>query len=489
MHKYIKYLLIPFDNLPRHLLVAFLYDASCFFYWIVVPLLFNEQGATSVQLALLQTICFVIYAILAPFGGKLADRISPFIVVRMSMVFLTIGEAIVAIWPSSKIAIYFSAAFWALSAFTFWPAAVGTVGKEAGVGHEARNSGLFAVCWSFGKAIGYAAGGTLKSSLGSSTSLYISIGINIIIAIIYPYRHVKWLRDKIKKEKEELKGNKEDPLSKETVTTNENNNKDDVEIPIDVVKVIGIENTPNKSIKVKWTEQQLKNKTYTFLGYLMQLGIFGTSAVVTNQYIKIADEKSIGIPMKGSPEDNFVSINFCIMYIAQTLTFVAMSITDKWTYKRTLFLIAMAVFTLFLILLTVVFNPYVIFVISFFAGIAAGFSYQTSTYYSLRASEKSKGLFVGISESVAALSNGLLPLFAALLSQAFNVFATIYFCIAIMIVVMILFEILYHILTYINKKRQAKRVSISSDPHVNESNSTIPQENKEYKTASINETD
>ncbi|EKE39834.1 hypothetical protein ENUP19_0099G0026 [Entamoeba nuttalli] len=491
MNKCLKFLLFPFSNLPRHLLVAFLYNTSCYFYWIVVPLLFNEQGASAIQLALLQTVCFLIYASLAPFGGKLADKLNPFIVLRLSMVFLTIGEVIVAIWPTSKIGFYFSAAFWAFSALTFWPAAVGTIGKEAGIGHEARDSGLFAVSWSFGKAIGYAAGGFLKSALGASTSLYIAIGINVVIMIVYPYRHVKWLREKIKKEKEEKKMLKnavemnkekeandvkvnvspslqqeieESQMKKEQINQEE---KDDVVIPNEVV------NEANIKIKVKWNDKQLKNKTYIYLGYIMQLGLFGASCVITNQYIKIADEKSIGIPMKGSPEDNFVSFNFFIMYFAQTIMFGIMSFTDKWTYHRSLCLLAQAIFLVFSLLLVVVFNPYIIFAMSFIAGLAAGFSYQTSTYYSLRASEKSKSLFVGVSESVASMSNAILPLIAGLLSNAFGVFAPMYFIVVVMLITLTTTAIIYHIGYFINNKRQAKRADPTSLSENNEEPSPI----------------
>ncbi|ELP93265.1 hypothetical protein EIN_056400 [Entamoeba invadens IP1] len=459
--------MFPFDNLFRQLLVAFLYNTSCYFYWIVVPLLFNEQGASALMLALLQTVCFVIYGGLAPFGGKIADYVSPFIMIRISMVMLTIAEVLVAIWQDSIVAIYFSCAFWAFSALTFWPSAVGNVGKEAGEGKEVRNSGLFAVCWSFGKAIGYAAGGTLKSALGSSNSLYIAIGLNVLIAIVYPYRHVKWLRDEIEEQKESQKKEK---LDKKEKVSGDKNEIGDVEIELkekdekseDKEKTdTNLNIIETKKPKLKWNEEQLKNKTYIYVGYIMQLGVFGTSCVITNQYIKIADYKNIGIPF-GNPQDNFVAFTFFVLYSAQTIAFIVMSLTVAWTYHRSLILAAQAMFLLFLILLVVVFNPYVIFAIAFFAGLAAGFGYQTSTYYSLRASEKSKGLFVGISESVAALSNAFLPLIAGLLSDGFNVFAPVYFCVVTLLLCLIASEVVYHIFFGYNEKRQAKRFDMNN---------------------------
>ncbi|ELP87401.1 hypothetical protein EIN_096680 [Entamoeba invadens IP1] len=472
MENVLKYPLRLLDNYPRHLLSGLLYNTSGFLFWIVVPLLFNEQGASAIELALLQTICFVIFAALAPFGGKISDLISPFIVVRISLVLLTIGEAIVAIWPTNKAAIYISCAFWAFSAFLFWPAAVGTVGKESKPGKEARNSGLFAVSWSFGKSIGYVVGGSLKAALGASTSLYISIGINALIFLVYPYTHVKWLKDKLIEEKQKKQQMEEELKDEENVNNKEKDSNgvdikienNDVVIPNEMAKELGIPKIekPLKSEtkmtgKVKWTEEQLKNKTYIFLGYIMQLGVFGSSSILTNQYIKVADAKSIGIPIGGDPEDNFVAWNFFILYFSQTLTFIAMSITDKWTYHRSLILAAMTIFMMYLTVLVLVFNPYVIFVASFFAGIATGFSYQTSTYYSLKANDKSKSLFVGFNEGVAALSNALLPLFAALLSESFGVFSTIYLAIAVVLFCLVIIQIVYHIASRVNASRQSKR--------------------------------
>ena len=361
---------------------------------------------------------------------------------------------------------------------------------------------MHSVSWSFGKAIGYGAGGFLKSALGTGTSLYIAIALNVIIIVIYPYRYVDWIREKMKKEKQ-MKEQKEIEMDNENEENddekdeeknennenkkqnenNENEDEDDVAIPTEIANEIQME----KKVKVKWSEESLKNKTYIYLGYILNLGLFGSSCVVTNQYIKIADYKQIGIDMAGDREDNFVAMNFMIFYIAQTLMFVVMALTNKWAYRRSLMLISQAIFLVYLLLLVVVFNPYVIFVLSFFAGASAGFSYQTATYYSVRASEKSKGLFAGISESVSSGSNAILPLCAGLLSESFGVFAPMYFCTACMILTNIVSTLLYHIVRHYNMKRQEKRLDPSELDKLNElkeepkENSTNPQPLEEYK--------
>ena len=91
----------------------------------------------------------------------------------------------------------------------FWAICEYTLSNEIYKYESNKGMANFATFWSFGKAIGYGAGGFLKSALGTGTSLYIAIALNVIIIIIYPYRHVEWLRKIIEKEKQQLKEAKE----------------------------------------------------------------------------------------------------------------------------------------------------------------------------------------------------------------------------------------------------------------------------------------
>ncbi|KAL7718011.1 hypothetical protein QTN25_004706 [Entamoeba marina] len=113
----------------------------------------------------------------------------------------------------------------------------------------------------------------------------------------------------------------------------------------------------------------------------------------------------------------------------------------------------------FLITLSISSSPYINWVMAFLGGLAGGFAYQTSTYYSLRASESSKSMFIGISECIGGLGNSLLPLFSGLLCTVLNNnYYQIYVSIIFVLGCIILEEIIYHIAKCINDKRQSKRV-------------------------------
>ncbi|KAL7714864.1 Phorbol-ester/DAG-type domain-containing protein [Entamoeba marina] len=535
----------------------------------------NEQGASTFELSLLQSIAFVIYSILSPFCGKIGDKFNPYIIIRIAFCFFIAAVVVILISPTSFIC---------------------TIGLESELGCENRNTSLYQVSWSIGKAFGFLFGGILKGALGTN-ALYICIGIILSDMVIYPFRHPKEIREKKKAKKRKEKENKlKNKKGNKKTSKNEPNEFVDVEIPIkkeieleninpDIIASPAIksplgdthQNTSSKSksessdssdssdsdsvvssslqsnvkdstsissspqrssekqsdssvkenssvspthlqipsdnslslpdnspketlpvadiqvdtklleqppspretivdidvpreliedssseeetLRVKWNSLDLKNKTYIYLGFVIQLSTYGTSAVITNMYVKLAQEKDITVPFGNSPLETYIAVTFFFFFLAQTICMGAMSLTLLWTYRRSLFLLFQTTYMAFLITLSVSSSPYINWFMSFLGGLTGGFAYQTSTYYSLRASESSKSMFIGISECIGGLGNSLLPLFSGLLCTFFNnnyyqIYVTVIFVLGCVIVE----EIIYHIAKCINDKRQSKRV-------------------------------
>ncbi|ELP93175.1 hypothetical protein EIN_054600 [Entamoeba invadens IP1] len=466
----------------------------------------NDKGGSTFDLSLLQTVAYVIYSVLSPIGGKIGDKFNPYIVVRISFVFFIIGVAVILIFPSSIPALYVSVCIWPFCTAVFWPVATGTIGLESPLGYENRNTSLFQVSWSFGKCFGFLFGGMLKTALGMN-SLYVCIVLVALLFVVYPFTHPKRIREKMAKNKKPKKDLDKEKVSidlsqknstkeekepgdiaveMEHMETKKNGDIADIDIALDRKDIpegliqnptassitppsgdikevqIPVEVTSDTAemhkMKFKWGDAELKNKTYIYLGYILQCGVYGTSAIVTSSYVKLAQDLEVVSPTKTI--DMYVGVEFFFFYLAQTVSMAAMSITLAWTYKRSLFLIFQTGYILFLLVIGVSRNAYLNWFMAFVGGLAAGFSYQTSTYYSMCASENSKSMFMGISECISGFGNCILPLTSGLLcTYLYNDYIMIYVSAATVLVCIILQEIVYHVAFPINKMRQSKRAN------------------------------
>ncbi|BFU24743.1 transporter major facilitator family [Entamoeba histolytica] len=479
MNKIIELISSLFWNFPRACLAGFMFNFASYFYWLVVPLKCVDMGGSTLDLSLLQTTAFVIYSIISPICGKLGDKFNPYILIRIAMCFFVVAVAIILIWPNTFFVLYISVAIWPFCTAFFWPVTTGTVGFEAPLGCENRNTSLYQVSWSIGKALGFLFGGMLKGALGTN-ALYICIGIVAINMLLYPFTHPKRIREKIKQMKKEKTKPKE--VSDITVEfTVHQQGSHEVNIPVEMVNSTPSELQDTKSsseiqiheetnnindIKVKWNVNDYKNKTYIYLGYVMQLGVYGTSAILSNSYVTLAKDKDITIPFGQNTVEMYIGIIFFCYFIAQTLVMAIMSFSTFWIYMRSLLLLFQFFYLMFLITLGLSAQPYVNWFLAFLGGLAGGFAYQTSTYYSMRASESSKSMFMGISECVGGLGNALLPLISGLLCTYMNNnYIQIYIAIIVMVLCLIIEEIVYYIGYAINKRRQAKRVDPTKDYH------------------------
>ncbi|EDR21669.1 hypothetical protein EDI_247240 [Entamoeba dispar SAW760] len=487
MNVVIKYISLIFSNFPRSCVTGFLFNFASYFYWLVVPLKCVDMGGSTLDLSLLQVVAFVIYSILSPFCGKIGDKFNPFIVIRIAMCFFVVAVTLILIFPEKFFVLYISVAIWPFCTAFYWPVTTGTVGFEAPIGCENRNTSLYQVSWSIGKALGFLFGGMLKGALGTN-ALYICIGIVVVNMILYPYRYPKRIRDKLNALKSKNKKEEKEPKDvhvEVTMVPQNEHEADDVEIPTEMLNQINAGKSVEeikeqhkdtqqpqekisdfKKLRIKWNSLDLKNKTYIYLGYIMQLGVYGTSAILSNSYVTLAKDKDITIPFGQSPVEMYIGILFFCYFIAQTLVMSVMSFSTFWVYLRSLFLLFQFFYLMFLITLGLSAQPYVNWFLAFMGGLAGGFAYQTSTYYSMRASEASKSMFVGISECVGGLGNALLPLISGLLCTGFNDnYVQIYIAIGFVIICIILQEFVYHIGYFINNKRQAKRADPTAGYH------------------------
>ncbi|BFU24849.1 major facilitator superfamily transporter, putative [Entamoeba histolytica HM-1:IMSS-B] len=478
------------SNFYRLCITGLLFNFSAYFLWTVIPLKANDLGASSLELALIQAVSYGLGALFSPVAGKLTDLINPYLLFRIADLFF-IGCVVLTMVLNTKVwHLYIDVCFYAVGSGLFWPVVGSTVGKEASIGKENRNSSIYSVCWSFGKSLGYLFGGLLKKALGDN-ALWVAIGCSGILLFIYPYCLPPEVREREKRKKEAAQHQKEPEdmhvkvgtVNKENDDKNKPNADEDIEIPLDMVN--DLENqtgvqidsvksnnvqghdldevvvADSKRIKYKWNQFQLKNKTYIYLGYILNFSVVGSASVLSNQYIKLIKKKDIRVNLPlAAPNDMYLGLFFFIFYFAQTVAMVLMSLTTIWTYKRSIFLIGQTIIMVLFIVVAASSTVWLLLVLSFLGGLVAGFAYQTSTYYSLRASEQKKGFFVGVSEGTAKLGMAFLPLIAGVMATSLdNLYLPVYIGIAIVLFCTILCELVYHVGYTINNRRQKKRIT------------------------------
>ncbi|KAL7716836.1 Major facilitator superfamily transporter [Entamoeba marina] len=376
------------SNFYRLCLTAFLFNFSAYFFWIVVPLLADDIGATSLELSIIQAVSYGLGAFFSPFAGKLTDLVNPYLLFRIA-----------DLW-----CLYFDVCFYSVGSGLFWPVVGSTVGKEAPIGKENRNSSIYSVCWSFGKSVGYLFGGMLKKALGNN-ALFVAVACAGSCLIIYPIRLPKEVIEREKQKKKQQEEHKDQKIFPVDVKVTPVDGDEDLEIPIDVV-------------------DDLEAQTGVDIEELKSDHVEGHDL----EEVIVADPKELGLkvylPLADPPE----------MYMAFYYVF-----TTIWTYKRSLILAGQAMIMFLFVMVAVSDSEVVLLILSFISGFVAGFAYQTSTYYRM-----------------AKLGMAFLPLFAGLLTNIFNnnYYISIYIGIIVVLLCTLLCQITYHVGYTINRWRQ-----------------------------------
>ncbi|KAL7722816.1 Major facilitator superfamily (MFS) profile domain-containing protein [Entamoeba marina] len=333
-------------------------------------------------------------------------------------------------------ALYVSMVIYGVGGGFFWAVIIGSVGKEAPKGQENLRSSVFSVSWSIGKSFGYLFGGLLKGILGIN-SFYIAMGCLVIILIIYPIQME----------------NNEEGKSRSPSGSGDDGFKNVSDIEIDIEGPNSpIGDLDLKKKKFKWEKKELKNKTYIYLGYILNFAIKGTNWVISSQYIKLAKRKDVRINLfDTNPNEMFVGVFFFFLYIAQTTALGFLSISTKWAYRRSLILGGLTITACLYITMAMSENIYVLCAMAFISGLTSGFSNQTAVFYSLRASTKNKGVYVGLSELTAGTGMAFLPLLGGLVATHFdNFYVPLYINLIVVISCMILFDIVYRVMLSID---------------------------------------
>jgi MFS family permease len=343
-------------RLWRYCFAAFVYDFFVFVFWTVVPVRAEAFGASSTQLALLQTASSVPYVLNSLFVGGLSDRVSKSLLARAGCLIAALACVWTAQAPSLAM-LFVGVPLLGIGASVFWPPVQSGLGAETDPARMERALGTFNVMWSLGKTIGFAVAGKMLDDLGHAWVLWISAASAVAILPLYP-------GDAPVKSREPLpEGGREGRAAFRT------------------------------------------------MAYVANFAAFGVSATLQNQFIKY-----LKASVKTESIETFLGIFLGVVFLAQTALFFLLQRGSGWTYRRSWLYGAQLLTAAGLAGLTLWPHPAALLALAPLVGVGIGFTYASSIYYSLHGPAE-HGRFAGIHEAVLGSGSFLVPLAAGALAD------------------------------------------------------------------------
>ncbi|ELP89502.1 hypothetical protein EIN_391570 [Entamoeba invadens IP1] len=402
-------------NFLRYYIGGFMMNMSTYFFWLVVPLLLQDRKANSFEIALSSGITFGLTGIVSPFMGLIADKTDPALMCRISFILqatcsLTIG--IIYIDTQSILPIYFLLIQQSAALAFFWSPCECLITNESYKGEENNKLSIFALVWSLGKAIGFLLGGTLKVQLGSNSSLLLCGGMTLFAFVVFPlFPSKNNLTERPKKEKGKTDKVKETELSELAQRS---------DIPEDSSQTANEEKVTflQKLKRINHPEPPKYILFYFINALILHFHVYGTIAIICNQYILFAVDE--GVILEGiSPDPEvYLSVFLGVIYFSQTICFLVIGYVEVWQYKMWISIVMSLILGGVCIGINFIKVGWICLIFAVPTGFISGLDLQMNVLYSVKVSEKRKGLMMGLVECVGELTCCLSPVIAGAISTA-----------------------------------------------------------------------
>jgi MFS family permease len=337
-------------RLWRYCIAGLFFNLLAFIFWAVIPIKAVTFGASSTQLALLQTASTTVYVIVCLFSGKLSDRASRSLLARVACL-IAMTACGVALGVHSLAALYLVVPMMGLAGSLYWPSAQGAVGAESDPSRVEQTIGWFNVSWSIGKTLGFVAAGWLVATQGGSRTLWIAAASALPVLLLYP-------RDR----------GAAPPAAHEGAN-------------------------PDRA-------------AFRTIGYVANFLAFGVGAVFQNQFFKYLEHTGLG---GGWESKTFYGVFLGTIYGAQTLLFLVLQRTSGWTYRRSFLYGTQLLTGVAAAGVTLLSGNGLILAAAGLVGVGLGFANASSIYYSLHGPSE-HGKYAGVHEAVLGAGTVLVPL-------------------------------------------------------------------------------
>jgi len=349
-----------FGRVFRISLTGFVTDFSLYLVWTAIPFKAIALGATPAVLGFLPALSSSTYVVTTSVAGRLSDRVSRLQLARVGCLLFATG-CLLILRAGSIRAIYPVLPLIGLGMGFFWPPIQAAVADEGRPRTLEKDIGLFNVFWSSGKALGFLVGGSLFAWFGSGPIFVLASAVMLLMMAVIPRTRVP-----------APDGEAEDRGGYDGVTGR----------------------NLRAFLRMAWVANAIA---------------FGVGHTMNTQYPKLMVEIGLGAQSFG--------IYLFIIFVMQTVTFLALRTFRGWRFRRLPVYIVQAVMGVSVVLVSFArFFP-VILLSAVPLGVGLGLAYHASITYSL-ASHAGRGQRAGIHESLLGAGNLFIPLIGGLLATA-----------------------------------------------------------------------
>jgi len=348
-------------RLWQYALAAFVFDWLLYVVWTVVPLHAKDLGADAFDLGMLQAVSSAVYIVMSVVMGRVADRASRPLLVRIGCAMMIACCFLVPRTGSFPLLLAVMPVLGLAGTF-FWPCLQGAIGAESSPERLLRDIGLFNILWSAGKSIGFLMGGSLKEGWGLSPTLMAAAGGAAAVMLFYPWR-----------------------------------------------------DTPRREASLSSRVAVDVRRRYLFIGWIMNFVAFGAGATIGNQYILLCRDRRMSLGFGDDPVETFFGLALFGVFLSQTIVFAVVRRWSGWTYRRAPLYGSQVCLAAGAVILGVAGNPWLALASTPLLGIGLGMGYVASIYYSLDTPE-GHGKYSGLHEAIVGLGS-FLPLAAGVAAR------------------------------------------------------------------------
>lgn len=373
----------------RYCVAAAAIDGAFYLTLTGIPYKAMALGATPLHLGLLPAVWSVFYITGAGIMGRLSDR-TPRIPMARAGTLILIGALAFMAMTRALAGLFVGLPVAAIGLSLYWPALQAAVADADLPERLSANIGWFNVSWCAGKALGFAAGGWMLVSSGFHALFGVSIGLTLLVALFL--REVP-------------------PLAAGEARS----------VPPPAPDEPAADREPGAP----------RRRRFLLIGWLANAASYGVSATLIYHYPRYLDHLRINAALFGG----FLGL----IYLSQTVTFIGLTHTKAWHYRRLPLYALQVILALLLVVLTHLRLPGAILAAAPIVGVELGLAYYSSIYYSLHAASR-PGRNSGLHEAILGSGALLVPPVGGVLVTATGRLEAPYLLCAILLVLAVLVE-------------------------------------------------